>query len=465
MMDTTVVKVGRPVAKGSGRDLNFVCVFSGLNVVDARPVLVRDEITMGRTILPNLGLTTPDSTMSRHHFRLQRSGAGVVIEDLGSSNGTFVNRQEIHGTSNLHPGDVIRAGETLFLLLETPPSPPETPRDDDFVTCNAGLQRILGQIARVAGSDISVLLLGETGTGKDVLAQHLHRLSARNGRFVPVNCSAIPATLLEASLFGHERGAFTGADRASIGMFRTADRGTLFLDEIGEMEPGLQAKLLRSLETRSVIPVGAAREIRVNVRIVAATSRSRLELESGRIREDLLGRLEDLVVQLSPLRERREDILFFAAREMGIEPGQAFGTADVAEALLLYPWPRNVRELVRSVRAALLLHDGSPPLRWEDLKEGIRHFGGLATPMPGGRAGELHAPVDSKHPFATPFRRDGMDELRTTTKPTAQQPAPSRETLEALIAKCGGNVSALARQLGKDRKQIYRWLERYGLKA
>jgi transcriptional regulator with PAS, ATPase and Fis domain len=443
MKDTTIVKNSRQVARRRGVDLNLVCVFSGMHRVEATPILIRDELTMGRTILPNLALETPDSTMSRHHFRIQRDADVAVIEDLGSSNGTFVNRTEIRGRATLAPGDVIRAGETLFLVLETLPVPPPDPADCEFVTCSAVLHRILGQIGRVAASDISVLLLGETGTGKDVLAHHLHRLSRRAGRFVPVNCSAIPATLLEASLFGHEKGAFTGADRASAGMFRTADRGTLFLDEIGEMDPDLQTKLLRSLETRAVIPVGAAREVQVDVRVVSATSRSREELESGRIREDLLGRLEDLVVQIPPLRERREDILFFAAREMGIPMEQTFGTADVAEALLTYPWPRNVRELIRSVRAALLLHDGEPPLRWEDLKDGVRHFGGILTP--------LQAVTPQERPC--------------DTAPPSESRAPTRESMEALIDRHDGNVSAIARELGKDRKQIYRWLERHDLKG
>ena len=441
MKDTTIVKNSRQQIRRGGSDLHLVCVFSEMHIVESTPVVIRDELTMGRTILPYLALETPDSTMSRHHFRIRRDAGAVVIEDLGSSNGTFVNRVEIRGKSTLAPGDVIRAGETLFLVLEKLPTEPPGTDESEFVTCNPELRRIVDQIGRVASSDISVLLLGETGTGKDVLAQQLHRCSQRSGRFVPVNCSAIPATLLEASLFGHEKGAFTGADRASAGMFRTADRGTLFLDEIGEMEPELQAKLLRSLETRSVIPVGAAREIKVDVRVVAATSRRREELESGRIREDLLGRLEDLVVQLPPLRERREDILFFAAREMGIRPDQAFGNADVAEALLVYPWPRNVRELIRSVRSALLLHGGDPPLRWEDLKEGVRHFGGALTPI---------SVTTEEPPVVAPAPMENH--------------APTRESLKSLMDRFDGNVSAMARHLGKDRKQIYRWLERYELK-
>ena len=450
MKDTTLIINSRRPRSAAERDLYLVCMFSGMSIVEARPLLIREEVTLGRTMLQSLDLSQPDSTMSRHHFRIGRRPEGVFIEDLGSSNGTFVNRQEISGTLQVVPGDVIRTGETLFLVLERPPAP-LVPAEESgaFVTRHPPLRRLLAQIDRVAPSNISLLLLGETGTGKDVLAQYLHRKSGRPGRFVPVNCSAIPATLLEASLFGHEKGAFTGADRASAGMFRTGDRGTLFLDEIGEMELELQAKLLRSLETRSVIPLGAVREIPVDVRIVAATSRSREELECGQIREDLLGRLEDLVVQIPPLRERREDILLFVAREMGLDAGGSFGTADVAEALLCYPWPRNVRELIRTVRAALLLHNGVPPLRWEDLKDGIRSAGGLPTPMPG----RFHTPD---------HHRAVMPALST---PTPVPPVvPSRNEMEALVADCDGNVSAMARRLEKDRKQIYRWLERYGLK-
>lgn len=441
--DTTIINSSRNTTKVVGRDLHLVCVFSGMHRIEGRPATIREELTLGRTVLPSLGLTRADSTMSRHHFRIHRKGAGLSIEDLGSSNGTYLNRQEVSGTAALEPGDVIRAGESLFLVVRQTPHSPVDQGENDFVTLNPMLRRILDRIGRVATTDISVLILGETGTGKDVLAQELHRLSRRSGRFVPVNCSAIPATLLEASLFGHEKGAFTGADRASVGMFRTAQGGTLFLDEIGEMSLDLQAKLLRGLDTRSVIPVGAAQEIPVDVRIVAATSWTREALESGRLREDLLGRLEDLVIQLPPLRERREDILLHAAREIGAELEVPFGTADVAEVLLCYPWPRNVRELIRTVRSALILQGGTPPLRWENLKDAVRHTGGIPTPIP-----------------------DRGDDLSTPAQTEPQEPvSPTRETLEALMAECSGNVSEMARRLGKDRKQIYRWLERFDLKG
>jgi len=450
MQDNTIVKISRQPTRSTARDLHLVCVFSGDQVVECSSIPIKDELVLGRTILPSLGVVDADTTMSRHHFRIRRDNERTSIEDNGSSNGTFVNRRALSDTPEILPGDVIRAGETLFLVTENPPADPVRSDDHGFVTRNHGLRRILDRLGRVAKADISVLVLGETGTGKDVLAQHLHRLSAREGRFVPVNCSAIPATLLEASLFGHEKGAFTGADQASVGMFRTAERGTLFLDEIGEMGPDLQAKLLRSLETRSVIPVGATREIKVDVRIVAATSRSRSELEAGCLREDLLGRLEDLVIQLPPLRQRREDILFFSAREIGSDNGVPFGTADVAEALLCYSWPRNVRELIRSVRSALLLHDGAPALRWEDLKEGIRYAGGFTTPMPGSREIVRRAPP-------------AVDDTADETQQVDQGP-PGREVVEALYAECAGNVSMMARRLGRHRKQVYRWLERYGLK-
>ena len=445
LKETTIVKTFRRASESTGDLLQLVCVFSGMHVVRAHSMTIRDEIVMGRTSLPGMGISTVDSMMSRHHFRVRLGTNGVVLNDLGSANGTFVNRREITGSARLEPGDVVRAGETLFLVLDQPPVLDAGRPDSGFNTCNPAMERILEQLDRVAAADISIFLLGETGTGKDVLAKHLHKASGRSGRFVPVNCSAIPASLLEASLFGHVKGAFTGADRASAGMFRTADKGTLFLDEIGEMDLELQAKLLRALETRAVIPVGAVREVHVNVRIIAATSRKRAEVESGLFREDLVARLEDLVVQLPPLRERREDILMLAEQEMGLESGQPFGTADVAEALLVYPWPRNVRELIRSVRSALLLNDGATPLRWEDMKEGIRYLGGLTTPVPGGLGAE-NSVIESSRPHYTEFS------------------GPSREVIVALMEEHEGNVSQIARSLGKDRKQIYRWLDRYGLK-
>ena len=446
LKETTIVRTSRRSSESTGKLLYLVCVFSGTQVVEAYIMPIQDEIVMGRTALPGMGISTVDSTMSRHHFLVRPGTNGVVIADLGSANGTFVNRREIAGTARLEPGDVVRAGETLFLVLEQPPALDAGRPDSGFNTCNAAMESILKQLDSVAAAEISILLLGETGTGKDVLAQHFHKISGRGGRFVPVNCSAIPAPLLEASLFGHVKGAFTGADRASEGMFRAADKGTLFLDEIGEMDLELQAKLLRALETQAVIPVGAVREIHVDVRIIAATSRKRSELESGRLREDLLARLEDLVLQLPPLRERREDVLMLAGREMNLEPGLPFGTADVAEAFLVYPWPRNVRELIRSVRSVLLLNHDAPPLRWEDLKEGIRYLGGLTTPLPGGLAAGSAVDSSSLRTHYTEFS------------------GPSRESLIALMEEHEGNVSQIARSLGKDRKQIYRWLDRYGLK-
>jgi len=385
---------------------------------------------VGRSVLEPFGVPGPDPAMSRLHFRLRATPEGAVVEDLGSSNGTLLNRRRIQGATPVEPGAVLRAGETLFLVLREPPCPAASRPDAGLWSLSPAMNRLLTIVDRVATSDLSVLLLGETGSGKDVLARYLHRASGRPGPFLAVSCAAIPSGLLEASLFGHVQGAFTGADHSVTGLARAADRGTLFLDELGEMAPELQGKLLRFLETRAVIPVGAAREIPVDVRVVAATSRGLSDPDGGStLRGDLLGRLEDLVVALPPLRDRREDILLLAEREAGVPQGSPLASADVAEALLCHPWPRNVRELVRGVRAALHLSGGRPPLRLEDLREGIRHV--------------------PEEPGVRPRGRD-------------RSAGPDEDHLNALYESCRGNVSEMARRLGKDRRQVYRWLNRIG---
>jgi DNA-binding NtrC family response regulator len=228
------------------------------------------------------------------------------------------------------------------------------------------MRALLARAAQVARADASVLITGESGTGKEVLARHVHALSRRaSGPFVALNCAALPETLLESELFGHEKGAFSGAVAARKGRFEQAQGGTLLLDEIGEMDARLQAKLLRAIQEREIDRLGGTRPIRIDVRILAATNRDLLaETKAGRFREDLYFRLDVVRLRLPPLRERRGDIVPFAelfARRFADANGLPFRplSAAASAALLAHPWPGNVRELENAVHRAVLLAGGN----------------------------------------------------------------------------------------------------------
>jgi DNA-binding NtrC family response regulator len=294
----------------------------------------------------------------------------------------------------------------------------------------------------VAPIDAPVLILGPTGTGKELLAHFIHRSSGRTGPIRAVNCAALSSHLAESDLFGHEKGAYTGAESARPGLFRAAQGGTLFLDEVGDLPTDIQAKVLRALDTGSVRPVGAAAEIRVDVRIIAATNRDLPdEISNGGFRADLFARLGELIVSVDALRDRPEDIEplwrhFMTTLGDGaqVEPsGAAF------EAMALHTWPRNVRQLRQLVREVLLRRPEGGELGVDDLPVEIR----LARPeAPAGP----EAPVcDAAAPLAS---------LSDGCMPGARQ-------LRQLVEAYDGNVKEVAAFLGKDRKQIYRWLQRH----
>jgi two-component system NtrC family response regulator len=298
-------------------------------------------------------------------------------------------------------------------------------------------------IGRFASSKLPVLILGETGPGKELVAQALHDLSGRKGRFLGVNCSAVPDNLFESTFFGHRKGAFTGAEADSGGLLRECQGGTLLLDEIGELSAQAQAKLLRFLEEGRVRPVGDVRDVPVEVRIVAATNAPIREMEqAGKFRSDLLARLEGVVLELPPLGERRDDIPLLISA-LGREAGCPSPTIepDALEAVMVAAWPRNVRGL-----RTLLLRlaessggeaggpDGAWKIRLKDLP------------------GELSDPVTHRRMAPLPPPAQGDDR-------------PPREELERVLADFGGNVAGVAQHYGRHRRQVYRWLERYGLKA
>jgi len=297
-------------------------------------------------------------------------------------------------------------------------------------------------VARVAALPVPVLLLGETGTGKELVARALHRHGARpDGPFVPVNCGAIPDTLLESELFGHLRGAFTDARRDRRGALAAAHGGTVFLDEVGEVSPSFQVKLLRFLEDGTVRPVGADAGVRVTTRVVSATNRDLPALAAaGEFRQDLYYRLAGYEIRLPPLRERLADLPALVEHfrsALGDQLGQlqaGAATPGVLAILAAHPWPGNVRELAQVVRRLLIDTGG---LSDEDAVRRV-----LASPPPGGTA--KPSPASATTPPATT-----LDDVE-------------RQQIERVLRACSGNRSEAARRLGIDRKTLARKLRRYG---
>jgi transcriptional regulator with PAS, ATPase and Fis domain len=353
--------------------------------------------------------------------------------DRGSKNGLIVDGARV--TRRVAgDGSVVRVGGTVFVLREVGLDLPEpVAADVDFVGFSPSFRRAVEACSRVAPTTTTVLISGDTGTGKEVLARHVHDLSRRPGRFVAVNCAAVTPGLFESAMFGHRKGAFTGATGDFAGHARMAKGGTLFLDEIGELAPEVQAKLLRFLETGEVATVGDAAPVTVDVRVVAATNRDLLDaVEKGAFRRDLYARLAHWVVALPPLKERPEDVLLLAAR--ALDPARL--TADAAEALALHDWPFNVRELLAMTNEIRVRAPSMMEVAVAMLPEAVR-----SSVIP---------------------RRDEREDARA---PSPADSVPGRAELESLLAECAGNVSEVARRLGKDRKQVYRWLGKHGLRA
>jgi len=282
-----------------------------------------------------------------------------------------------------------------------------------------------------------VLVRGETGTGKELVARAVHALSGRRGDFVPVNCGALPDTLVETELFGYRKGAFSGALEDRKGLVRSADGGTLFLDEIGDLELTSQAALLRVLQEREVTPVGSTKAIQVDVQLVAATHQDLdAMVEVGKFRPDLLGRVAGWMIVLPPLRERLEDLgLLIAAlleRQLEARAAEVTISAEACRAMFDYGWPLNIRELGKTLLAAVALSGGAIEL--EHMPEELRKSVGALDPG---------AP-----PAGTPLT--SADERLKTD-------------LLALCTEHQGNVSAVARAMGKERVQIRRWAKRFGI--
>ncbi|APR84386.1 Sigma-54 dependent DNA-binding response regulator [Minicystis rosea] len=397
---------------------------------------------IGREAEAGADLVLPDPAVSRvHAVIVGLAGEDTLwVQDSASSNGLFINGRKVDGAS-VRAGDVIRIGDSMLVVGRGTPAPEEEAGDLGLVGQSPPIADLRSLLRKVAPSTLSVLTIGATGTGKELVARALHDESGRRGQFVAVNCAALPGTLVENVLFGHRKGAYTGAVTDQDGAFVQADGGTLFLDEVGDLALEAQPKLLRALENGEVTPIGATQSSKVDVRVVAATHVPLdAAMEAGRFRRDLYGRLAGVVVRTPALAERRDDILMLFRSFLGDGDVRAM-SADFIESMLVYGWPFNVRELRKLAERLLVLHGGAP--RWER---------GMLDE-------EMHLPGDSAPPPPAPEPKAP----HPTTPPTPKEGPPAREELIALLDKCDGNVSRVAELVLRNRKQVYRWMEQLGI--
>jgi DNA-binding NtrC family response regulator len=387
-----------------------------------------------------LTIRVPDKWMSSRHARIEPSFGRWVLTDTESKNGTIVDG---HTTKRavLTDGSLIELGHTLFLFFErlsidtdAPPLLELTPNEGPtgFTTLMPSWAGELQRLRQIASSEIPMLIEGESGSGKEVIARAIHGQSGRTGAFVPVNCGALPDNLVESELFGYKKGAFSGAQSDHDGLVRAANGGTLFLDEIGDLPASSQAALLRVLQEREVMPVGGTRAVPIDLRVVAATHRDLDDMVAeGTFRHDLFARLAGFRVAVPTLAERRTDLgILIGALHARMFPADHPGfDIDAARLLLRYPWPLNVRELEQALATAQVLA-GTEAIRAEHLPDTVRSGRPPGAPRP-----VVLNENDQK----------------------------VRDQVVAALREHQGNVSAVARALDKDRKQIQRWIKRFGL--
>jgi DNA-binding NtrC family response regulator len=416
------------------------------------------ELDVGSVIIgshPEVDLPLRDPQVSRRHVEVQLLDDGVRVRDLGSKNGTFVEEQRIE-SAVVPAGGRARLGATT-LAFDAADEPVDVGRGEErfgaLVARSRRMRELFAILGRAAVSEATILLEGETGVGKDVLARTIHEQSPRkDGPFLVFDCGAVSPTLIAGELFGHARGAFTGANTERAGIFEAARGGTVFLDEVGELQLDLQPSLLRLLESRQVRRVGENRARDIDVRVIAATNRSLLdEARAGRFREDLYFRLAIIRLLIPPLRDRPEDLP--ALIELFLRDHQR-GARDVApsdmDRLLRHGWPGNVRELKNTITRACAL-------------AGDRLFFGADLGEP--RLDPAALPTSSS---STEGSSVAVDDLLAVPLKEARASLNARfERLyaERALERSGGNVTRAAEEAGVARNYLHRLLKKHGLRG
>jgi two-component system, NtrC family, response regulator AtoC len=397
--------------------------------------LVRDvAVSIGRAT--NSNVVVEDTSLSRQHAQFCLRADGVDVEDLGSSNGTVVRGEKLvpGHRATLAIGESAKLGAVLVVVQKRS----GTVAEQQMPAASAGPSDEL--VARIAGSAISVLILGETGVGKEVMAERIHALSPRHGReLVKINCAALMTSVLESELFGHERGAFTGAAREKPGLVESADGGTLFLDEIGEASLAVQVKLLRLLETRETQRIGALRPQIVDVRFVAATNRNPAEqIRAGTLRADLYHRIAGFTIMIPPLRERLAEIPALVDDLLARHADPMTVNRAALGRLMQHDWPGNVRQLRNVLDRARVLARGVE-IGVAEIEQALQLEPGLAD-----------APARPSSPVLPP-------------DPAPADADPERTRILAVLAECGGNQTMAAEKLGMSRRALVHRMQLWGM--
>jgi len=435
------------------------------DTVTSWPLPSKGPAVVGRSPEAQIQIHSP--LVSRQHATLMVGPRLVMLTDQGSQNGTRVNGERLQGDRLLTYGDIISFGDVTAAFVEDKgelagaadaalgPGGREIQLGDrTALVADEAMLNLYGQLELLAPSDLSVLVLGETGTGKELAARALHFWSRRAKQpLVTINCASLPETLAESELFGYERGAFSGAFQAKPGLLESASGGTVFLDEIGDLSPVVQAKLLRALEARRVIRLGAVQERAIDIRVVAATHRNLMDdVKAGRFREDLFYRLGAAVVRLPALRARRREIPILArAFVEGGRRSLGRGPLPFSEAALrmldAHPWPGNVRELrnVCEYLAATVTDAAIMPLHLSQRLVPAEEVGAEtlpsrlgAAPSPARGAGDMPSLADANRQF-------------------------ERERIESALQATGGNKTKAARLLGVPLRTFMEKIKRHGI--
>jgi two-component system, NtrC family, nitrogen regulation response regulator GlnG len=406
-------------------------------------VLERGTYLVGKA--PGCDLVLTDNAVSRQHLEVQVRESGVLVRDLGSTNGSFFGGARFSEVT-LFPGAVVTIGGTELKLATVERSQPIMPSSAErfgrLLGPSLRMREVFAVLELVAQSDVAVLIEGETGTGKELCAEAIRGAGPRaRGPFVVCDLAGVSRSLIESELFGHVRGAFTGADRDRQGAFEQAHGGTIFIDEIGELELDMQPRLLRALEQRKIKPVGAAQYRDVDVRVIAATNRDlREEVKAGRFRDDLYHRLAVVRVTLPPLRERKEDIpalvtFFLEGKDVQVPP-------DTMGLFTEYDWPGNVRELKNVIDRGLSLMGQT-----RVLQPSLLGLEGQAQ----GDPRSMSWPTVGNEGF-----REAKERLIASWE---------RDYVLQLLRRAGGNVSKAAREGGLDRVYLHRLIKKYNIAA